>query len=198
MDRVKCTSLRGDPDNAAVLWDWQSGDGYESGTEVRGKWVRTSTAAGKVEVNDRGWLVITDNGGFTVGTADTTPTSASFMPPDGAFDISKKTKVTVKYLSSAGIFNIFVNNNTTDRNNSVLGNTSRIFSRAPVSGTIEAVIDPQYMGTNTASLSTASCNSAHPQAERPRAPLPFPALPCRMKTPAHRLTRKICWFNPLK
>lgn len=153
-DTVIFTVLRADPESEFILWDWRAGDGFTSGTEVRGRLVLTR--AGDVSLDDQGCLILSNNGRFTVGSADTTPTSASVMPDDGAFDLSGRIKISIAYLTSpAGNFGIFINNNTATAANSVLGSGSQILNERPVGGRVEATIDSSYMGGNTDSLAKA-------------------------------------------
>jgi pectate lyase len=153
-DTVIFTVLRADPDSEFILWDWRSGDGFTSGIEARGKLVLTR--AGDVALDDRGNLILSNNGRFTVGSVDTTPTSASFVPADGAFDLSGTIKISITYLTSpAGTFGIYINNNTTTAASSVLGSGSRISYAAPIGGRVEATIVSSYMGGNTESLAKA-------------------------------------------
>lgn len=153
-DTVIFTILRADPDSEFILWDWRSGDGFTSGTEVRGKLVLTR--AGDVALDDRGNLILSNNGRFTVGSADISPTTAAFMPSDGAFDLSGTIKISITYLTSpAGTFGIYINNNTTTAASSVLGNGSRILYDRPIGGRVEATMVSSYMGGNTESLAKA-------------------------------------------
>ena len=154
MDTVHFTIIRADTGDASVLWDWIAGDDYMSGADIRGK--RVLTLEGDVSLDDKGRLTLKNNGRFSVGTADITPTTVAFMPGDGAFDLSGTTKIAINYITSpAGTFDIFVNNNTTIRGNSVLGNNSRIYNNRPVAGKIESLIVDEYMGNNIASLKNA-------------------------------------------
>jgi pectate lyase len=153
-DAVIFTVLRADPDSEFILWDWKSGDSFTSGTEVRGKLVLTRD--GDVALDDRGNLILSNNGRFTVGSADTTPTSSAFMPADGAFDLSGTIKISVTYLTSpAGNLGIYINNNTTTAANSVLGSGSRISYARPIGGRVESTIVSSYMSGNTGSLANA-------------------------------------------
>jgi pectate lyase len=153
-DTVIFTVLRADPDSEFILWDWRSGDGFISGNEVRGKLVLTR--GGDVSLDDRGNLVLSNSGRFTVGSADTSPTTAAYVPTDGAFDLSGTIKISLTYLTSpAGNFVIYVNNNTTTAGSSVLGNGSRVFNDKPIGGRVEAAIVSSYMGANASSLANA-------------------------------------------
>jgi pectate lyase len=156
-DTVKVTVVRGDPEEPSVLWDWRGGDGYESGQLVRGK--QALTLDGDVSVNAVGNLVLRNGGRFTIGTADPAPTtsaaSGGYMAADGAFDFSRRARVTVTFTSATGNFNIFVNNNTTSAGNSVLGSSSRIYNNSPAAGRLEALVDPAYLGGNHPSLEKA-------------------------------------------
>ncbi|GHV87662.1 hypothetical protein AGMMS50267_00220 [Spirochaetia bacterium] len=153
-DAVIFTVLRADPDSGFILWDWKSRDGFTSGTEVRGKLVLTRD--GDVSLDDRGNLVLGNNGRFTVGSADTSPTTASFMPTDGTFNLSGTIKISLTYLTSpAGNFVIYLNNNTTSAGSSVLGSGSRVYNAKPAGGRIETTVVSSYMGANASSLSNA-------------------------------------------
>jgi pectate lyase len=153
-DTVLFTVLRADPDSEFILWDWKSGDGFTSGTEVRGKLVLTR--AGDVALDDKGNLLLSNNGRFTVGSADTTSTSSTYMPGDGAFDLSGTIKISLTYLTSpAGILGIYLNNNTTTAASSVLGSGSRISNAAPIGGNVIVNSISSYMGANAGSLANA-------------------------------------------
>jgi len=156
---VKITVKKYDP----PIYIWALGDGgtftltsASPSKKVNNvTWTRNSS---DISVNATTGVTITGNR-FAIGTASTTNTSSSVMPSDGELNLSKAATLTITYSSYAGSgnFQVFVNNNTTSNSNSVLGNSSRIYSSSSLTaggGTISITINPSTF-SNHASLANA-------------------------------------------